>query len=103
MPDAALILAATKDRNLAIIIGVLFVINLMFAGRSQIDAWAEAHPRIAGTMKAMRGLGLDPWMLLQSASLIVKGRLPAAQTKPVVKVSETVHETVHVIIPPKDG
>jgi hypothetical protein len=52
------------------------VLSLVLSRRSQIDAWAEQHPRIAGVMKLLRSLGLDPWMLVQSLSLIVRGRLP---------------------------
>jgi hypothetical protein len=52
------------------------VLSLVLSRRSQIDAWAEMHPRVAGIMKLLRSLGLDPWMLLQSLSLIVRGRLP---------------------------
>jgi hypothetical protein len=52
------------------------VLSLVLSRRSQIDAYAEMHPRVAGIMKLLRSLGLDPWMLLQSLSLIVRGRLP---------------------------
>lgn len=53
-----------------------FVINLLFAKRSQLDHWAEANPRIAALLKLMRAVGIDPWMMLQAASLFVRGRLP---------------------------
>jgi hypothetical protein len=56
---------------------VLGLIALITSRRSQIDAWAESHPRLAGTMKLVRSLGLDPWLLVQSLSLIVRGKLPA--------------------------
>src|SRR5690606_9622261 len=54
----------------------LGLISLLIANRSQIDEWAEKNPRVAGILKLMRALGIDPWMLLQSISLIVRGRLP---------------------------
>jgi hypothetical protein len=53
------------------------LVSLLLAKRSQIDAWAESNPRLAGTLKLLRALGLDPWMALQSLSLIVRGKLPA--------------------------
>lgn len=56
----------------------LGILNALIAKRSQIDAWAEANPRAAALLKMMRALGLDPWMALQSLTLLVKGRLPLA-------------------------
>jgi hypothetical protein len=53
------------------------LVSLVLARRSQIDAWAESRPRVAGVLKLVRGLGLDPWLVVQSASLIVRGKLPA--------------------------
>lgn len=59
------------------ILWLLFgALSLVLSRRSQIDAWAEMHPRVAGVMKLLRSIGLDPWMLVQSLSLIVRGRLP---------------------------
>lgn len=52
------------------------VLSLVLSKRSQIDGWAEKHPRVAGVMKLLRSVGLDPWLFAQSATLIVKGRLP---------------------------
>lgn len=56
---------------------LLGAVTLLLSRKSQVDAWAESHPRVAGVHKLMRSLGIDPWMLLQSVSLIVRGRLPA--------------------------
>lgn len=56
---------------------LLGVISLLVSRRSQVDAWAEANPRVAGVHKLLRGFGVDPWLVLQSLSLIVRGRLPA--------------------------
>lgn len=52
------------------------LLSLVLSKRSQVDAWAEAHPRVAGVLKLLRSVGLDPWMLLQSLSLLIRGRLP---------------------------
>jgi hypothetical protein len=54
----------------------LGLIALVTSRRSQIDAWASAHPRVAGVMKLMRGLGLDPYLLIQGLSLLIRKRLP---------------------------
>lgn len=59
---------------------VFGLVSLALSHRSQIDAWAEQNPRLAGLMKLLRSLGLDPWMFVQSVSLIVKGRLPVKVT-----------------------
>lgn len=56
---------------------LLGALSLVASRKSQVDAWAESNPRVAGVMKLFRSLGVDPWMLLQSLSLIVRGRLPA--------------------------
>lgn len=55
----------------------LGLLSLVLAKRSQFDAWANAHPRVAGGMKLLRGLGIDPFLLLQGLSLLIRGRLPA--------------------------
>lgn len=52
------------------------VLSLALSRQSQIDAWVEQHPRIAGMMKLLRALGLDPWMAAQALSLLIRGRLP---------------------------
>jgi hypothetical protein len=52
------------------------VLSLVLARRSQIDTWAEQNPRLAGALKLLRSLGLDPWMLVQGLALLVRGRLP---------------------------
>jgi hypothetical protein len=53
------------------------VFSLILSRRSQIDAWAESNPRIAGVMKLLRGMGIDPWLVVQGLMLIVTKRLPA--------------------------
>jgi|SRR5688500_6633680 len=54
----------------------LGVLALLVARRSQVDAWAESNPRLAGVMKLMRALSIDPWMIAQAFMLILVKRLP---------------------------
>lgn len=51
------------------------LVNLL-AHRSQVNAWCEVRPKLAGLFKLTRSLGFDPWLLIQGATLWVKGRLP---------------------------
>jgi hypothetical protein len=55
-----------------------FLLSLLLAKRSQVDAWAEANPRIAGLLKMLRGAGIDPWLIVQGVVLFATGRLPAS-------------------------
>jgi hypothetical protein len=59
--------------------GALALILLAVARRSQIDSWAECNPKIAGVLKILRGLGIDPWLVLSGLSLLIRGRLPATK------------------------
>jgi hypothetical protein len=52
------------------------IVSLILANKSQIDGWANANPRLAGILKLMRGMGLDPWLVFQSLSLLILKRLP---------------------------
>ena len=52
------------------------LLNLLLSERSRVDAWAEAHPRVAAVLKLLRGLGLDPWHLVAAASLFFTKKLP---------------------------
>lgn len=54
----------------------LGLVSLVLSHKSQIDDWAEKYPRYAAVLKFVRALGLDPWLLLQSLTLLIKGRLP---------------------------
>lgn len=65
--------ALTGIGALSLALGVL---NLLFARRSQVDVWCNAHPRVAAILKLSRGLGHDPWQVLQAVALWVRGRLP---------------------------
>ncbi len=57
------------------------IFNLIFANKSQINAWCEANPRLAAALKITRALGLDPQHLWAALALVVKKRLPAVQTE----------------------
>lgn len=66
---------------------LLGVLALIFSRKSQVDAWVEANPRIGGFMKTLRGLGLDPWVIVQGLCLIFLGRLPKMpDVKPKAKL-----------------
>lgn len=67
----------------------LGVINFLLSRRSQVDAWCNANPRLAGVMKLLRFAGVDPWMGVQALSLIVRGKLP-----------DNVERRIDMIIPP---
>lgn len=62
---------------LYVAIGLLYLgLHWALTRRSQIDAWCNKHPRVAGVMKIVRGLGIDPWLIAQGLTLLFKGRLP---------------------------
>lgn len=84
MPHLLLTAAATLSLVVAFLKPYLWylalgVVSLVLSHRSQIDEWAENNPRLAAVLKLVRALGLDPWMLVQAISLLVRKRLPAAQ------------------------
>ncbi len=58
------------------IVAAWLLIHLALSHKTQIDSWCEANPRVAGTLKILRGVGIDPWLVLQGVSLLVQGRLP---------------------------
>jgi hypothetical protein len=51
------------------------LVNLV-AHKSQVDSWCEKRPKLAAVLKLFRAVGFDPWLLVQSLSLFVKGKLP---------------------------
>lgn len=62
---------------LYVVVGLLYLgLHLVLTKHSQIDAWCEKRPRVAGIMKLVRGLGIDPWLIAQGLTLLFKGRLP---------------------------
>jgi hypothetical protein len=52
------------------------LVNLI-AHKSQVNSWCEKNPKLAAVLKIMRGMGCDPWLLIQGLCLAVIGRLPA--------------------------
>jgi hypothetical protein len=89
------------------------VLSLVLARRSQIDTWAEQNPRLAGALKLLRSLGLDPWMLVQGLALLVRGRLPVKLQAEKIVAAEGVRVSPEVLMevakqsspppPPDDG
>lgn len=56
---------------------VAYGLNLLFGHRSQVDSWCNANPKRAAVLKFIRGvLPIDPWLIVQSISLLFKGKLP---------------------------
>jgi len=69
--------ASAHPAGSGVLLYLAFGLLALLAGkRSQIDAWVEEHPRLAGVMKILRGVGLDPWLPIQGITLLVFGRLP---------------------------
>lgn len=65
------------------------LLNLV-AHRSQVDAWCLRRPKLAAALKVLRGIGLDPWLLIQGISLALRGRLPEGLRPEAVEVPVTV-------------
>lgn len=55
---------------------VLGVVMLLVARKSQVDAWAELNPRLAGFLKILRGVSFDTLIIRQGLWLIFVSRLP---------------------------
>jgi len=55
---------------------LVFIINLIVSRKSQIDAWCEANPRVSSVLKILRGLGIDPWIIIQGIALLFTAKLP---------------------------
>jgi hypothetical protein len=53
--------------------------NLLLSRKSQVELWAESHPKAAGAMKLLRAVGLDPWQIISAISLWATKKLPDAQ------------------------
>ena len=67
----------------------LYICNLLLGHRSQLDSWVLKHPKLGGFLKVIRGaLPGDPWLMLQGASLLLKGTLPA-KLMPIVNAIDT--------------
>jgi len=74
--------------------------NLALAHKSQIESWAETHPKYAGFLKLMRAVGFDPWNLVSAVSLWAKKRLPDAQQNGAKAVAQLKAESMRP--PPLD-
>lgn len=72
------------------------VLNLLLSERSRVDAWAANQPRLASLLKLLRAVGFDPWLVVASASLMFKGRLP--RPKPAEDVDTTVRIVPAVLL-----
>jgi hypothetical protein len=57
-------------------LAVVYLLTLLAAHKSQADAWCMQHPRVAGFLKIVRGFGIDPWLIIQGVTLMIKARLP---------------------------
>lgn len=79
--------------GLAAVLFAVFLVNLAFGFRSQLDAWCERNRYAAGVLKILRSLGVDPWMFIAGVGLILKGRLPTP-SGPVVRVAADKSVTV---------
>ncbi len=65
--------------TLAAYAAITGVLNLILARKSQIEAWSEAHPKLAAGAKLLRAIGLDPWQIVASLSLFFRSKLPEIQ------------------------
>lgn len=57
------------------------ILNLLIGERSRVDAWALRNPRLASILKAIRAIGIDPWLLVSALNLLVKKQLPKTEDK----------------------
>lgn len=84
------------------------LLSLVLSKRSQLDGWVESNPRAAGVMKLFRAIGVDPWMIVQGFTLVVKGRLPiklqaqklVAEQTAAPPSQEVIDEMVKQSVPP---
>jgi hypothetical protein len=69
------------------------LLNLV-AHRSQVDSWCERRPKLAAVLKLFRGVGLDPWLLIQGLTLAFRSRLPLGLRPEPVDVPVEVDATI---------
>jgi hypothetical protein len=75
--------------GLLLLLGISsMLVNLILTKRSQLDAWVEARPRLAGVFKTLRGFGIDPWLIYQGLHLLFVGRLPDYVKQDAAKVKD---------------
>ncbi len=67
---------STEIKSILVWLALSAVLNFIAGHKSQVDGWAERRPYLAALLKVLRGFGLDPWMLIQAATLATKKRLP---------------------------
>jgi hypothetical protein len=81
------------------------IINLAFGYKSQIEAWAESRPYVAGLLKTCRALGFDPWNVLSAIKLFAQKKLPDAQKadSPVARIEQRKADAKALGGPPDDG
>jgi hypothetical protein len=83
-----LVIAFVTAHYIWIALIALYICNLLLGHRSQLDSWVLKHPKMGGFLKVIRGaLPGDPWLMLQGASLLLKGTLPVKLT-PIVNALE---------------
>ena len=62
--------------------------NLLLSKRSQVELWAESHPKAAALQKLLRAIGLDPWQIISAISLWATSKLPDAQRSEFLKATD---------------
>lgn len=62
--------------------------NLLLSRKSQVELWAESNPKLAGAMKLLRAVGLDPWQIISAISLWATKKLPDAQRSEGLKADD---------------
>ena len=65
----------------------VWLLLMLAARRTQVNAWCMKRPRIAGILKLLRAVGFDPWLAIQGLTLLLKGRLPADLLKALAGVT----------------
>jgi hypothetical protein len=76
--------------TIALIFAATLLLNLLLSRKTQVDAWCEHQPRIAGVLKLLRGFGIDPWAIFQGIYLILFGRLPASYRGLVSRITNLI-------------
>jgi hypothetical protein len=103
MPDPAFLISLAQDNPrgfalLALYLVLSGLVSGLLARRSQVDAWAESRPRLAGALKLLRSVGLDPWIFVQGVSLLFRGKFPdklkAAQAEAKAKAEPKRNDTI---------
>lgn len=84
---------------LFVVIAVAYLLlQYIYGKRSQVDAWCEQQPRLAGLVKIIRGVLPDPWLFVQGVTLLLKGRLPLAYSSLVDKIIKALTASTAALI-----